>query len=150
MSDYNLMLVAVQQNSVKDALEFLGLRAAGGNYKSFKKWCEFHKLEVPICGYTEERMAPARAAQRIDDSDVFKENSSYHNRVQIKKRLYDKIEQVCSECGLGSEWNGKPLTLQLDHINGVWNDHRIDNLRLLCPNCHSQTPTFAGRRSQVL
>ncbi|MGB2240169.1 MAG: HNH endonuclease [Pseudomonadales bacterium] len=51
----------------------------------------------------------------------------------------------CSSCGIGDEWNGKPITLQLDHINGVNNDHRLDNLRMLCPNCHSQTDTWCGR-----
>lgn len=48
-------------------------------------------------------------------------------------------------CGLGNNWNGKPLVLILDHINGIYNDNRIENLRLLCPNCNSQTDTFAGR-----
>jgi 5-methylcytosine-specific restriction endonuclease McrA len=46
------------------------------------------------------------------------------------------------------EWHGRPLTLVLDHINGVNDDYRPDNLRLLCPNCHSQTPTFSGRNRQ--
>jgi RNA polymerase subunit RPABC4/transcription elongation factor Spt4 len=45
---------------------------------------------------------------------------------------------------LEPEWNGKVLTLQVDHINGVNDDHRLENLRFLCPNCHSQTPTYAG------
>ena len=48
------------------------------------------------------------------------------------------------ECGI-SEWLGNPLALQLDHINGVNNDHRLTNLRFLCPNCHSQTDTYAGK-----
>lgn len=51
----------------------------------------------------------------------------------------------CVLCGMGPEWNGKPITLQLDHINGINNDHRLENLRILCPNCHSQTDTFAGK-----
>lgn len=56
------------------------------------------------------------------------------------KLLIDK----CSICGLEPIWNNKKLILQIDHINGVNNDHRLENLRLLCPNCHSQTDTFAG------
>jgi 5-methylcytosine-specific restriction endonuclease McrA len=50
----------------------------------------------------------------------------------------------CRECGI-SEWQGKPLAVQIDHINGIGSDWRIENLRMLCPNCHSQTDTFAGR-----
>jgi len=47
---------------------------------------------------------------------------------------------------MGPMWNDKPLVLQIDHINGVSNDNRIENLQILCPNCHTQTVTFAGRR----
>lgn len=64
----------------------------------------------------------------------------------IKRRLVCEglLENRCSECGLDS-WLGEPLTIQIDHINGIRNDHRLENLRMLCPNCHSQTETY-GRR----
>ena len=52
---------------------------------------------------------------------------------------------LCGICGLGPEWNGMVLVLQIDHINGDSTDSRLENLRFLCPNCHSQTETFAGR-----
>lgn len=48
-------------------------------------------------------------------------------------------------CGI-TEWHGEPITLELDHINGNNSDHRLENLRILCPNCHSQTPTYANKR----
>ena len=54
------------------------------------------------------------------------------------------VLEVCVECGIGPEWNGKKLTLQLEHINGIYNDNRLENLIILCPNCHSQTETYAG------
>jgi len=68
------------------------------------------------------------------------------HRGTLKRRLLkeNKIKNECSICGL-SEWNLKPLTLVLDHINGINNDDRTENLRLLCPNCNSQTSTFCGR-----
>lgn len=56
------------------------------------------------------------------------------------------LENRCQLCGIGPEWNGRPLVLQLDHTNGNHQDWRLENLRILCPNCHTQTPTFGGRR----
>jgi 5-methylcytosine-specific restriction endonuclease McrA len=73
-------------------------------------------------------------------------NSSYTNLKRLKNRLLRRglIAYRCHECGL-TEWRGRALALVLDHVNGLNDDHRLENLRLLCPNCHSQTPTFAGR-----
>lgn len=73
-------------------------------------------------------------------------NSSY-SRTTLKKRLLDLglLNNLCYECGIGPEWNDKKLSLQIDHINGQSDDNRLDNLRMLCPNCHSQTDTYAGK-----
>ena len=70
-------------------------------------------------------------------------NSSYH-RGHLKTRLLGAglITNVCAICGQADIWRDAPLTLVLDHINGVNNDNRLDNLRMLCPNCNSQQPTF--------
>ena len=55
------------------------------------------------------------------------------------------LKEACGLCGLSGEWNGRPINLQIDHINGNAVDNRIENLRILCPNCHSQTDSFGGR-----
>ena len=72
------------------------------------------------------------------------------SRCTIKRRLLmaGKLVNRCDICGL-DEWLGKPLSVQIDHINGVRDDHRIENLRMLCPNCHSQTETFAGKKRRL-
>ena len=82
--------------------------------------------------------------------DILVENSTYLNRTALKERIIKEkiLEYKCAICGNEGTWNGSPLTLQLDHINGINNDHRIENLRFLCPNCHSQTETFSGRNKR--
>jgi AraC-like DNA-binding protein len=72
--------------------------------------------------------------------------NSRASRLTVKRRLLaERVKTArCDECGL-EEWRGKPLRLELHHLNGDGRDHRLENLRLLCPNCHSQTPNFGGR-----
>lgn len=84
--------------------------------------------------------------KKIPLSEILIENSTYNCNHLIKNRLYNELnwEYKCKECGI-SEWNGKELSLELDHINGNNTDNRIENLRLQCPNCHSQTSTFRGK-----
>lgn len=86
-----------------------------------------------------------KAANEISIKDALVENSTF-TRSHLKAKLlkYKLLENKCAECKIGPEWNGKLLTLQVDHINGCNTDHRIENLRFLCPNCHSQTTTYAG------
>jgi Zn finger protein HypA/HybF involved in hydrogenase expression len=79
--------------------------------------------------------------------DILVENSDYTNFTKLKSRISKELSLgvSCQECGIGCEWNGKKLVLQLDHINGIKSDNRLENLRFLCPNCHSQTDTYAGK-----
>ncbi len=88
--------------------------------------------------------------KKIPIEQLLVENSSY-GRSHLKRRLIEDkiIPYVCSECSFDPDihvWNGKKLVLILDHINGIFNDNRKENLRFLCPNCNSQTDTFAGKR----
>jgi len=84
--------------------------------------------------------------RQISLEDILVENSSYA-RHNLKRRILQEnlIEYKCSCCGIKDTWNEKKLVLQLDHINGVNNDHRLKNLRFLCPNCHSQQDTYAAK-----
>ena len=73
----------------------------------------------------------------------FKRGLLTHRRIIKKVLKYTKGEK-CEICGV-TNWEGKPLSFVLDHINGNAGDHRSENVRIICPNCDSQTPTFGGR-----
>ena len=84
--------------------------------------------------------------QGLPLEDRLVEGSSYASG-KLRPRLIEQglLANKCAECGIGPEYNGKPLTLQLDHINGTSNDNRLENLRILCPNCHTQTNTYGSK-----
>lgn len=86
-----------------------------------------------------------KAIRRLDE-DVFVENSTYA-RHRIKKRILkaNLIEYKCNICQNGPWWMGQPMVLILDHINGVSNDNRLENLRFVCSNCDSQLPTYKSK-----
>jgi len=84
--------------------------------------------------------------RRLSDEQVFVENSQYA-RHHIKRRVIEQqmIPYRCASCDNDGTHNGRPLVLQLDHMNGVNDDNRLENLRFLCPNCHSQEDTYAAK-----
>ncbi len=93
-----------------------------------------------------ENLVKFNSLRKLDNSAVFVVDSSYP-RHRLKERIQKEniIEYVCSSCRLGDCWNGTILVLQLDHINGKNDDNQIENLRFLCPNCHSQQATYAAK-----
>jgi Zn finger protein HypA/HybF involved in hydrogenase expression len=120
----------------------LGYKVKGGNvYRKLKAIIIEH--EIDISHFRGKAHGTSKTGSPLEK--ILVENSTYGNLRSLKIRLIKEniMEYKCVECGI-SNWNGKQLTLQLDHINGINNDHRLENLRLLCPNCHSQTPTFGG------
>jgi len=89
--------------------------------------------------------------RRIELEDVMIEGSTY-SRGNLKKRLLEEgiFKNECTLCDVGGTWNGKPINHRLDHINGINNDHRLSNLRMVCPNCDSQLDTFCGRNKKAV
>jgi len=100
---------------------------------------------INIDDYTFIKIFKGKTKRKLDE-EVFCEASGFRN-TDLKKRIISQnlFEYKCFNCGI-KEWNHKPISLQLDHINGVNNDNRIENLRFLCPNCHSQTDTWGNKK----
>lgn len=70
---------------------------------------------------------------------------TYSNSITLKKYLFETRGSKCEICNMQNIWNNKPITLQLDHIDGNSDNNNLKNLRLLCPNCHTQTDTFCAK-----
>jgi len=87
----------------------------------------------------------AKGKTLTNNNEIFIENSRHANEFVKKRILQDNILlYICDECGI-DEWHGKKIILDLDHKNGNNRDNRLENLRFLCPNCHSFTETYKGK-----
>lgn len=136
----------VDANTYGDVLAKLGLKSIGRNNKTLQKYLKEFGLEFTPRPHLNRNYELSRT---LTDEELFVENSPTARGVVRRRILKDKlIPYKCACCGCDPEWNGKPLALQLEHKNGVNDDHRLSNLEFLCPNCHSQTPTWAGRNSK--
>jgi len=127
--------------SYSEILKKLQLNISNGNYKTLKRRIN----EENISCFHFKKIGIRQIKHKLHD--VLIQNSPYINTNSLKERLLREglLVNKCSSCGINNNWNGNLLSLQMDHINGVSNDNRIENLCILCPNCHSQTKTYAGK-----
>lgn len=148
-TDEDLLKAVTNSFSIRSVLEKLGKsRQGGGNYDQIKR--DIERLKVDSSHFTGRGHLKGKTCQwskKDNLGEILVENSTYTNRTCLKNRLLKEglIKNECCLCNQKGEWNGKKLVMVFDHINGVNNDNRIENLRMICPNCNSQQETFAGR-----
>lgn len=147
----SLARIVEESASISEILLHFNLSNKGGNYKTLKRRLDFEKIDyshIPQ-GKNHNKGLRYGGVSPLKNEEVFITNSTY-SRFALKKRIIKQnlISYICSECNQIPVWKDKELCLVLDHINGVSNDNRIENLRFLCPNCNSQTNTFAGRNNK--
>lgn len=134
---------------MSDLLRRLGLRAAGGNPGTVRRHIERLGLDVAHFDPHEGRARGLRRSAKPLD-EVLVAGSTY-SRVKLKERLYDAglKRRACELCGQGEEWRGRRMSLILDHVNGVHDDHRLENLQIVCPNCAATLDTHCGKRARL-
>jgi ferredoxin len=138
-----------RSHSLSEALRTLGLRAAGSNFRTLKRLIERYAIST-------EHMDPnwvlrgPRPNRKIPLERIMVAGSSY-GRDKLKRRLYEAglKERRCELCGQGEAWNGRRMSLILDHVNGQANDNRFENLRIVCPNCNATLDTHCGRQNRL-
>ena len=133
--------------SIREVLLKLNLKAAGGNYKCFHD--RIKELDISIDHFTDPKVwnkGKTFGPKRSLDEYL---NGIPIQSYKLKNRLLSEglKQHKCECCGI-TEWNGKPAPIELDHINGNHHDNRLENLRILCPNCHAQTDTYRGKNKK--
>ena len=145
---HKLEQAVAQSHTYSEVARELGISPVGGNITNLKRACNRYGIDVGhLVGKSwasgKTALVDSRINSKYTPNDVFTwGGKGPHKRILIQERGH-----LCEWCGV-AEWNGAPVVLELDHIDGVRNNNTRENLRLLCPNCHSCTPTWRGRNAK--
>jgi len=137
--------VVGESKSYTDVARRLGITTHCGNRNTIKKYIE--KYNIDISHFNFGISGNRFVSGKFDLSDILVENSTYNHTTNLKERLYkEELKQkICEKCGQGEVWNGEKISLILDHKNGHHNDNRLENLRIVCPNCAATFNTNGGK-----
>jgi hypothetical protein len=136
-------------HSRAESLRNLGLCGTGGAGRVLKKYVELWSIPTDHFDPDIARRKNLRKTQK-PLSEVLVEKSTYPRKDVKRRLLADGLKkEECELCGQGNVWRGRPMSLILDHINGVRDDHRLENLRIVCPNCAATLDTHCGRKNRI-
>ena len=151
-TEKQLRRAARTSTSIRQVLTKIGLKEAGGNYVQVQKYLKFYKVDTAHFkgkGWNKGLVGIGKPLYSLEQ--ILVENSFFQS-YKLKKRLFDaKLKpEHCEECGWSERSADGRIPLELDHINGISTDNRLENLRVLCPNCHSLKPTHRGRNRKSI
>jgi hypothetical protein len=140
-----LKAIIAESNSTTETCFKLYGNKLYGNRITIKKYINQHNIDISHFG-TNNGNVRSNKFIKTPLSKILISGSTY-NTTNLKERLYDEgiKERKCELCGQDENWHGEHMSLILDHINGINNDHRLENLRIVCPNCNATLPTFSGK-----
>lgn len=141
VTDSDLVTAVKNSSSVMGVLRFLGIREAGGSHSHYSR--RIAKLNLDTSHFTGSAWNKGTkhlAARRHAKSILIKRESGRRENAKLLRRalMESGVTYECATCKQPPIWQGSPLTLDVDHINGDWLDDRQENLQFLCPNCHTQ------------
>lgn len=139
-----LQEVIAQSSSIRQALQHLGISARGGNYQVIRKAVQQWGLDIShFTGQAHNRGKRLKPKRDVED---YLNNVAPIGSDRLRKRLLKDgiLQPVCASCN-NHMWLDLPIPLELDHINGNCNDNSLQNIRLLCPNCHALTSNYRGK-----
>ena len=149
----NLEPIVKKSKNWAEVLITLNMTTTGGSRETLKKYVKLHDIDISHFETPQERYKRIHSRlvfhHTIPLSKILIKNSTYKNTTHLKERLYKEgiKKRKCELCGQDEMWRGKKMSLILDHINGVNNDNRLENLRIVCPNCNATLPTHCGKIS---
>lgn len=150
LSDEQFVELLKKSSTISEVLFKLGYTVKGNSwgYSQVKRRMDDLNLDYSIFK-GKSAVIKITKLNNVRKEDILKENCK-HQRTVLRRYVIKNnlIPYKCAICGC-TEWQGKTLSLELDHINGINNDNRLENLRFLCPNCHSQTSTYGSRNQQL-
>lgn len=146
-----LLTAVTAASSIAGTLRELRLSDTASVRKRFHEWvAEFDIDTSHFLGQAHQRGKPGPTPRRRAVDVLVKHDGKRRTKTALLRRalLEAAVPERCDECGTPPEWHGRPMTLEIDHVNGDWSDDRRPNLRFLCPNCHAVTRTWCrgGRR----
>ena len=149
--DDSLFIQYVKESlCIREVLQKCGIAAKGGNYRIF--YSRVKQLNLDTSHFTGRGHLKGKkhswAAEFSIEKSFVEKGSLTTTKLKAKILKYKLKEYLCVKCGL-TKWQGQPISLHLDHINGDSFDNRLENLRFLCPNCHSQTSNYCRKKCSL-
>lgn len=147
-TDEQLIEAVKTSLSFAEVMRKLGLKPAGSNYDTVKRKIKEYNLDIShmtgAAWNQGKRYRPINNPRPLEE--VLVQNSTWINTNNLRKRLLKEgVKEYKCECCGRTEWMGHPIALELHHVNGIKDDLRLENLQILCPNCHAFTDNYRGK-----